>query len=164
MPEFESEIGFAQLGLGSVLNQYNLTVPQNQREYAWTEREVGVLFQDFDREIALKDQSYFLGTLVTIPRKPGYLEVVDGQQRLATTAILLSAIRNHLVEIEADVARSIENDFLSTYDRDTRTIVPKLRLNVDDNDYFIHRLVHPNQPLESTRPSHVLLAEAFSKG
>ena len=163
MPEFESEIGFAQLGLGSVLNQYNLTVPTNQREYAWTEREVGVLFQDFDREIALKDQSYFLGTLVTIARKPGYLEVVDGQQRLATTAILLSAIRNHLIEIEPDMARSIENDFLATYDRDTRTTVPKLRLNVDDNDYFIQRLVHPNQPLESTRPPHVLLAEAFSK-
>ena len=159
----DSEIGFAQLGLGSVLKQYNLAVPPNQREYAWTEKEVEALFQDLDKEIANKGQSYFLGTLVTIPRNLGQLEVVDGQQRLATAAILLSAIRNHLQEIEQEMARSIETDFLYAFNRDTRDHDPKLRLNVDDNDYFIRRLVHPDQPLESSRPSHELLAEAFSK-
>ena len=159
----DSEIGFAQLGLGSVLKQYNLAVPPNQREYAWTEKEVEALFQDLDKEITNKGQSYFLGTLVTIPRNLGHLEVVDGQQRLATAAILLSAIRNHLQEIEQEMARSIEIDFLYAFNRDTRVNDPKLRLNVDDNDYFIHRLVHPDQPLKPTRPSHELLAEAFSK-
>ena len=159
----DSEIGFAQLGLGSVLKQYNLAVPPNQREYAWTEKEVEALFQDLDKEIANKGQSYFLGTLVTIPRNLGQLEVVDGQQRLATAAILLSAIRNHLQEIEQEMARSIETDFLYAFNRDTRDHDPKLRLNVDDNDYFIRRLVQPDQPLESSRPSHELLAEAFSK-
>ena len=163
MPEMDSEIGFAQLGLGSVLKQYNLAVPPNQREYAWTEKEVEALFQDLDKEIANKGQSYFLGTLVTIPRNLGQLEVVDGQQRLATAAILLSAIRNHLQEIEPEMARSIETDFLYAFNRDTRDHDPKLRLNVDDNDYFIRRLVQPDQPLESSRPSHELLAEAFSK-
>ena len=163
MPEMDSEIGFAQLGLGSVLKQYNLAVPPNQREYAWTEKEVEALFQDLDKEIANKGLSYFLGTLVTIPRNLGQLEVVDGQQRLATAAILLSAIRNHLQEIEQEMARSIETDFLYAFNRDTRDHDPKLRLNVDDNDYFIRRLVQPDQPLESSRPSHELLAEAFSK-
>ena len=159
----DSEIGFAQLGLGSVLKQYNLAVPPNQREYAWTEKEVEALFQDLDKEIANKGLSYFLGTLVTIPRNLGQLEVVDGQQRLATAAILLSAIRNHLQEIEQEMARSIETDFLYAFNRDTRDHDPKLRLNVDDNDYFKRRLVQPDQPLESSRPSHELLAEAFSK-
>ena len=163
MPEMDSEIGFAQLGLGSVLKQYNLAVPPNQREYAWTEKEVEALFQDLDKEIANKGLSYFLGTLVTIPRNLGQLEVVDGQQRLATAAILLSAIRNHLQEIEQEMARSIETDFLYAFNRDTRDHDPKLRLNVDDNDYFKRRLVQPDQPLESSRPSHELLAEAFSK-
>ena len=58
----DSEIGFAQLGLGSVLKQYNLAVPPNQREYAWTEKEVEALFQDLAKEITNKGQSYFLGT------------------------------------------------------------------------------------------------------
>ena len=163
MPESESEIGFAQLGLGSVLKQYYLAVPSNQREYTWTEKEVGALFQDLGKEITTKVPSYFLGTLVTIPRAPGQLEVVDGQQRLATTAILLSAIRNHLQDIEPEMAQSIQSDFLYAYNRDNRDYIPKLRLNVDDSEYFIHRLTHPTEPVESTRPSHQLLAEAFEK-
>ena len=66
-------------------------MPSNQREYAWTEREVTDLLQDFALAIS-EAKPYFLGTIVTIPREEGTLEVVDGQQRLATTAILLSAI------------------------------------------------------------------------
>ena len=162
MPDIESEIGFAQLGLGNVLKQYNLAVPPNQREYAWTEKEVGALFKDLDRELATNAPSYFLGTLVAIPRAPGYLEVVDGQQRLATAAILLSAIRNHLKEINSEMSQSIQTDFLYAYNRDSGSHVPKLRLNVDDNDYFMRRLIEPSQSLESNKPSHELLATAFS--
>ena len=40
MSDTQSQIAFQQLGLGSVLKQYRLTVPPNQREYAWTDREV----------------------------------------------------------------------------------------------------------------------------
>jgi uncharacterized protein with ParB-like and HNH nuclease domain len=47
MPDTEAEIGFAQLGLGSVLRQNQLTVPANQRDYAWTEKEVKALSRDF---------------------------------------------------------------------------------------------------------------------
>ena len=88
--------GFSQLGLASILGQNQLTVPPNQRDFSWTEREVKTLFQDFARSIADDDSNYFLGTIVTIPRDGGRLEVVDGQQRLATTAIMLAEIRNYL--------------------------------------------------------------------
>src|SRR3972149_733483 len=93
----ETEIGFAQLGLASVLKQNQLVVPPNQREYSWTVKEVRTLLQDFAKAISDGDTgSYFLGTIVTIPRVGGALEVVDGQQRLATTAIMLSSIRDYL--------------------------------------------------------------------
>ena len=58
-----------------------LIVPPNQREYAWTDLEVRQLFQDFAKAIADNEPGYFLGTIVTIPRPDGTLEVVDGQQR-----------------------------------------------------------------------------------
>jgi uncharacterized protein with ParB-like and HNH nuclease domain len=68
-------------------------VPPNQREYSWTTKEVRTLLQDFAKAISDSNSaSYFLGTIVTIPRTGGSLEVVDGQQRLATTAIMLAAI------------------------------------------------------------------------
>ena len=106
----ESEIGFAQLGLASVLKQNQLAVPANQREYSWTVKEVRTLLQDFAKSVADGDtESYFLGTIVTIPRIGGALEVVDGQQRLATTAIMLSAIRDYLRSRDPMIADSIDN-------------------------------------------------------
>lgn len=161
MAETETEIGFAQLGLGSVLKQNQLAVPTNQREYAWETREVRTLLQDFAREISSASRTYFLGTIVTIPRPNGHLEVVDGQQRLATTAILLAAIRDYLKESEPELAASIDTDFLSFFNRSTRSRVPRLRLNVDDDEFF-RQLVEGEQPTtDLVKTSHMLLAEAF---
>ena len=132
----EYQIAFQQLGLGSVLKQYRLTVPPNQREYAWTDREVMQLCRDFAKAISDGEPGYFLGTIVTIPRPDGTLEVVDGQQRLATTAILLAAIRDYLIGKEDVIVEAIDNDFLTGIDRQRRARVPKLRLNSDDNALF----------------------------
>ena len=163
MPETETEIGFAQLGLGEVLKQNRLAVPTNQREYAWERKEVRTLFQDFAREISGPDRSYFLGTIVTIPRPEGFLEVVDGQQRLATTTILLAAIRDYLMPIETDLANSMSEEFLTFFDRDSRTRFPRLRLNVDDDDFFRQRLEAAEDMAPPTKQSHRLLDDAFKE-
>lgn len=163
MVDSESEIGFAQLGLGSVLKQNQLAVPANQREYAWELKYVRTLFQDFARELEGTERQYFLGTIVTIPRQGGILEVVDGQQRLATTAILLAAIRDYLKQSEKDLADSIDSEFLSIFNRHTRTRVPRLKLNIDDNDYFRLRLTGAVPSPAPTKPSHNLLNDAFNE-
>ena len=124
---------FEQLGIGQVLGRSRLFVPPNQREYAWTDLEATTLYRDFERAVAT-GSSYFLGAIVTIPRD-GMLEVVDGQQRLATTALLLAAIRNHL-QADDMMVEAINNDFLTGIDLQKRERVPKLRLNVDDNELF----------------------------
>lgn len=159
----ESEIGFAQLGLASILKQNQLAVPPNQREYSWTVKEVRTLFQDFAKAISEGGGSYFLGTIVTIPRTGGALEVVDGQQRLATTAIMLSAIRDYLRSRDAMIAESIDSEFLTVIDRVSRDRVPRLRLNLDDNDYFRARLTGTQTTPTPTKPSHVLIDAAFTE-
>lgn len=159
----ESEIGFAQLGLASVLKQNQLVVPPNQREYSWTTKEVRTLLQDFARAISESaGGSYFLGTIVTIPRGTA-LEVVDGQQRLATTAIMLAAVRNYLRAREPMIAKSINSEFLTVIDRVTRARIPRLRLNLDDNDYFRARLTNTLPVPIGAKPSHTLLDGAFSE-
>jgi hypothetical protein len=161
MAETKSQIAFEELGLGSVLRQYRLKVPPNQREYAWTDREVKQLLQDFAKAIS-DDGPYFLGTIVTIPRKDETLEVVDGQQRLATTALLLAAIRDYLADKNEDVlVESINNEFLTGIDRSKRTRVAKLALNVDDNELF-NRIVssHDGNGTSATRDSHDRLIKA----
>jgi Protein of unknown function DUF262/Protein of unknown function (DUF1524) len=159
-----TEIGFAQLGLASVLKQNQLAVPPNQREYSWTSKEVRTLFQDFAKAISEGGaHSYFLGTIVTIPRAHGVLEVVDGQQRLSTTAIMLAAIRDYLWLQDEMIAQSIDSEFLMVIDRASRARVPRLRLNLDDNDYFRARLAEDVERPTPTKPSHRLLEDAFTE-
>lgn len=168
MAEAKGQIAFEELGLGSLLKRYRLRVPSNQREYAWTEREVTDLLQDF--ALAINEaKPYFLGTIVTIPRGEGTLEVVDGQQRLATTAILLSAIRDYARERDDDfLVTSIDTEFLSGIDRGRRQLVPKLTLNLDDNELFNQIVTGPADAPElvAQRASHerLLLARTEARG
>jgi hypothetical protein len=166
MPDARSQIAFEELGLGSLLKRYQLRVPPNQREYAWEDRQITQLFQDFGRAVN-ETGPYFLGTIVTLPRNGvGSLEVVDGQQRLATTAILLAAIRDHLRERGEDLlVQSINDEFLSGIDRERRDRVPKLTLNLDDNELFKQIVTNEaGDPLpKSGRASHERLLLARSE-
>ena len=160
MSDSKSQIAFEQSGLGNVLKQNQLVVPPNQREYAWTDRQVVQLFQDFAKAIADNEAGYFLGTIVTIPRLNGNLEVVDGQQRLVTSAILLAAIRDYLEGKEAVLVKSINNEFLTGIDRTKRARVPRLRLNIDDNElrFFADRAAKKWPLRGSLKYAGVLLA------
>jgi Protein of unknown function DUF262/Protein of unknown function (DUF1524) len=167
MTDAKAQITFEELGLGSLLRRWRLVVPPNQREYSWTDKEVTQLLQDFAKAIN-EVGIYFLGTIVTIPRDEGTLEVVDGQQRLATTAILLAAIRDYLQEKREDlIVQSIDDEFLSGIDREKRIRVPKLRLNIDDNEMFDRIVTRRSGELEPepVRASHerLLLAREEAK-
>jgi hypothetical protein len=163
MTDAASQIGFEQIGIGSVLRRYRLQVPLNQREYRWTTKQVTQLLQDFARAISDENQEHFLGTIVTVPLSAEILEVVDGQQRLATTAILLAQIRNYLRDKEPIIADDIENGLLTDIDREKRERVPKLKLNVDDNEFFRAWLKEDgNYPAPKPTTSHEHIAEAFS--
>ena len=159
----DTTFSFSQLGLASILGQNQLIVPPNQRDYSWTVREVKTLFQDFARSIADDDTNYFLGTIVTIPRAAGRLEVVDGQQRLATTAIMLAEIRNYLKDLDPMIAQSIDEEILTVIDRGRRARVPRLRLNLDDNDYFRARLTNASPLPSPSKQSHELIDQAFGE-
>lgn len=75
------------------------SIPHYQRPYAWTTEEAGELLDDLldalgngDVEVRELDP-YFLGSVVLIKGKDPEAQVVDGQQRLITLTILLSALR-----------------------------------------------------------------------
>jgi hypothetical protein len=163
MPSTTEAIGFEHKGIGAVLAHNRLAVPVNQREYAWEEEHVKALFQDFAGAIA-SNFSYFLGTIVLTGKKD-LPEVSDGQQRLATTTVLLAAIRDYFYERgDSKRAESIETDYLRTTDLETEKIVPKLRLNIDDKDFFANYILTrpdaPERKVEATRDSHKRIADA----
>src|SRR5262245_23693454 len=97
MKDIPEDIQAPYIGIATVLTRYErLFVPKNQREYAWQEKHVSDLFTDLKK--AMSSGSYFLGTIVLTTNKGNQYEIADGQQRLATISILLSAIRDYFEE------------------------------------------------------------------
>jgi len=124
-------------GIGFILTQGFMAVPRYQRSYSWEDSNVMELFQDISGAISRNEQEYFLGAMVVSKKGDGKIEVVDGQQRLATITIFLAAIRNHYLSIKDESrAGDIEADYLFKKDLRTQEKNPRLTLNAYDNDYF----------------------------
>ena len=161
MSDTQAQIGFEQLGLGSVLKRYRLLVPANQRDYAWKEKEVSTLLQDLTLAIADDEPQHFLGTIVTIPREHGILEVVDGQQRLATTALLLAAMKEVIGRQVPNLGRALET-YIVDVDTTTLELSPKMQLNAADTQVF-HELLAEGRSSSAlkNRDSHERLLSAY---
>ncbi len=69
-------------------------VPDYQREYVWTDKEVNQLLEDINEQIG-SAREYFIGTVLVSPTdQNNYYEVIDGQQRLTTFFLLLCVLKN----------------------------------------------------------------------
>lgn len=160
-----SEIGFEHIGIGTALNRNRFVVPVNQREYAWEDKHILDLFQDFSKAVSRDKKTYFLGTIVLTKGKDGVPEVADGQQRLATTTILLAAIRDYFFKKnEERRVQSVESEFLLKIVRRDNDFSPRLTLNLDDNSFFKNRILsQPNslgRNVAPTKTSHHKIAKA----
>ena len=67
-------------------------IPLYQRPYAWGEEHIEQLIEDVDGLEAEGVQRYYLGSLVVARKGEHLFEVIDGQQRLTTLYLLLSAL------------------------------------------------------------------------
>lgn len=80
-------------------------VPDFQREYVWEEEQVAQLLQDIYEEFSDHGGSgaleYFIGTIVATESSQGVYDLIDGQQRMTTTYLILCAIRDHLLRINS---------------------------------------------------------------
>src|SRR5690242_10817386 len=97
--ETVSSIEAAPLGVGFALQTKSLSVPVYQRAYAWGDEDVKAFVDDVLRALNGRKPEYFLGTVVAIEnRLDSKSEIVDGQQRLATAAVMFAAIRDIVYE------------------------------------------------------------------
>ncbi|MEQ1902084.1 MAG: DUF262 domain-containing HNH endonuclease family protein [Devosia sp.] len=137
-----AKIDFDMVGIGQLLRSGRLRVPPNQRSYKWEEEHITDLFQDLAK--AIDGEDYFLGTIVLTDSAGAIPEVTDGQQRLATTSILLAAIRDfYLGRGETKLAGQLEAEFLSFTEYRTHETVPRLTLNTDDAQFFTESILQP---------------------
>ncbi len=155
---------FESKGIGSVLKDDTLIVPPHQRDYAWSKEEVLQLLTDLAAARS-KRADYFLGTIVTITSAENQkLQIVDGQQRITTTTILYAAFKQYLQSkyIGETALNYIDAQILNTPDK-RQGKIPRLTLNLDDNDFFKRLLEFGpySKELHPTRDSHDRLIEAF---
>jgi hypothetical protein len=71
-------------------------IPDYQREYVWTDKEVHLLLEDINEQIdAGSTREYFIGTVLVSPaEQKNQYNVIDGQQRLTTLFLLLCALKH----------------------------------------------------------------------
>ncbi len=75
----------------AILESSFYVIPRFQRPYSWDKDNIQEFWQD---SIVNNDDEYFIGALVVFKRKDKSYGIVDGQQRLTTITIMLSALRN----------------------------------------------------------------------
>jgi len=72
-------------------------VPEYQRPYSWEDENIEAMWDDIYSAFDRHDDSYFLGSMVFVSKKDK-MEIVDGQQRIASLIILFSVIRDKFGE------------------------------------------------------------------
>lgn len=110
-------------------NQY--IVPLYQREYSWGEDEHNDFWEDLDFIIKNKDR-HFIGTIVLHKKKKDDDEafIIDGQQRLATIAIIISCLKKLLKQYSLS---NIEEYYLTSLLQVPST-KPKHRVVLSEKD------------------------------
>jgi hypothetical protein len=129
-------------GIGRTLSETGFIVPSHQGNYRWKEDEVKQLIDDIEDTIKQKDDAYFIGLMVFM-EADDELVVLDGQQRLATTIMILSAIRAWLNQYSEyqDLARQLSENFIGRKELGG-PLQPRLSLNVANHDAFERYVVN----------------------
>lgn len=79
----------------------SFAIPPYQRDYAWTTEQVDDLFEDI-QEAMDTGSGHYLGTVVLAQTGPQSFEIVDGQQRLTTLTLIITALVKELSPADTD--------------------------------------------------------------
>lgn len=128
-------------------------VPDYQREYIWSDKEVGKLLEDIDDEISGSSTSeYFIGTILVSPTaQKNHYEVIDGQQRLTTFFLILCALR---ALFKNEPQEQTLNGLISTSYTDSNgeiNISLKLNPKYENADEVISAIVKANNKPEDVK-------------
>ncbi|MFI9718188.1 DUF262 domain-containing protein [Streptomyces sp. NPDC052396] len=152
------------VGIGEILRNDRLVVPQFQRAYCWNvDREVRDYWTDLSRAIRTGvDEEYFFGTIVLTQDGPeSRKKIIDGQQRLVTSSLLIAAIRDELHRLGHSRAHLIGDEFLASQAWDAEGTEPHLKLNEDDNPPFHGIVTRSTLPAYPAKRSDSEVVKAY---
>lgn len=129
-------------------------VPDYQREYVWTEKQVYQLLEDIHEEIYNGSSEYFIGNILVSPRKDAndHVDIIDGQQRLTTIFLILCALRALFKTEQSDLIKKLTIDTYADSKGDTRTNL-KLDPQYENVAEVIEKIVQDNCGPQTARAS-----------
>lgn len=129
-------------------DEFVFTIPGYQRPYSWGPEQALELLDDLSSALAVAPQNlveaqpYFLGSIVLIKEKNlPEATVVDGQQRLTTLTLLLSALRACIQnkDMQSDITACIYEKGSAAKGTTARY---RLSLRDRDRDFFKQHVQH----------------------
>ncbi|MCD7784862.1 MAG: DUF262 domain-containing HNH endonuclease family protein [Oscillospiraceae bacterium] len=100
-------------------NDVTFFIPPYQRNYEWTEEQCNVFFEDVvktsDKNVSGAAVEHFFGTITyfqedSVFGQPNRLILIDGQQRITTTMLFLTALRDLLQDV--NLKKYIDSKYL----------------------------------------------------
>jgi cell division protein FtsL len=124
-------------------------IPEYQRNYSWTEEELGDLWRDLNNVMGQEDdgfgdKSHFYGMfLFDVDDDEVVYKIIDGQQRITTAIILLNEIRYRLKKLGLDQkADRIRDDYVENRHGF------KLKLGPDDDHQIFKDKILDSEEIE----------------
>lgn len=88
--------------LGALVTPFSkLEVDDYQRTYSWSTEQIEEFFSDLT-DTADEGSKHFFGTLILQYESEDHAKVVDGQQRLTTTFLLVAKLRDAIIKLEIE--------------------------------------------------------------
>lgn len=87
----ESDVDARKIKVCELMSLPNLHIPEYQRPYRWTFKNVEHLLTDINNARANGKQDYLIGSVI-IHKKDSVLDIVDGQQRITTLYLIAKAL------------------------------------------------------------------------
>ena len=128
-------------------------VPNYQREYVWTDKEVKQLLDDINEQIdGNKGTEYFIGTVLVSPTIEKYhFHLIDGQQRLTTFFLLLCVLKQLFRgEAQRQSITGLVTTSYTTADGETQTSM-KLDPQYENASEVMQVIVNADADPETTR-------------
>lgn len=91
----------------------NLRIPTYQRIYCWPQKNVEQLLDDI---LIVRSHKYHLGTII-LQKKGDDYDIIDGQQRLVTLALILRALHVNNIKLLNESFDSVEAQNYIAYNR-----------------------------------------------
>lgn len=143
-----------------------IVVPDYQRPYSWEKEQIEDFYYDLVSFLKKDSDTYLFGQIIVYEDETQNsittYNIVDGQQRMSTSIILLNALRDYINANNITIAKSTLNSLdnaTGIYDEGDNTLT--LIMNKEDQHFFFEYVQQSNHTIEPESPSNKRIKDAY---